>query len=107
MTTQITWLIEQMQCAVQQDGQTDVVITAAWRCNGIDGAYNATVYGSCSFTYDGGNFTPYDQLTQDQVLGWCWANGVDKTATEANIETQIQAQINPPVVTLPLPWASS
>lgn len=107
MTTQITWLIEQMQCAVQQDGQTDVVITAAWRCNGIDGTYNATVYGSCSFKYDGGAFTPYDQLTQDQVLGWCWANGVDKTATEANIETQIQAQINPPVVTLPLPWASS
>ena len=34
-----TWLIEQMECAVQQDGETDVVITAAWRCNGeeVDG----------------------------------------------------------------------
>lgn len=105
MATQITWVIEQMQCAVQQDGETDVVITAAWRCNGVNGDYAATVYGSCSFTYDGGPFTPYDQLTQDQVLGWCWANGVDKDATEANIEQQIQTQINPPVVVLPLPWA--
>lgn len=102
--TQITWLIEQMQCAVQQDGQKDVVITAAWRCNGSDGTYNATVYGSCGFTYTGGDFTPYDQLTQDQVLGWCWASGVDKDATEANIETEIEVQKNPPVVTLPLPW---
>lgn len=96
-----------MQCAVQQDGQTDVVITAAWRCNGVDGDYAATVYGSCSFTYDGGSFTPYDQLTQDQVLGWCWSSGVDKNATEVAVDQQIQSQIAPTVVTLPLPWAAS
>jgi len=29
--TQFTWIIEQMQCAVQQDGQSDVVITAHWK----------------------------------------------------------------------------
>ena len=107
----ITWIIEQMQCAPQQDGETDVVITAAWRCNGeqVDGdkTYTGTVYGSCGFTYTGGAFTPYDQLTQDQVLGWCWSSGVDKDATEANVQSQIDNQINPPVVVLPLPWASS
>jgi hypothetical protein len=31
---------------------------------------------------------------------------VDKTAIEANVSLQIQNQINPPVVTLPLPWAA-
>jgi hypothetical protein len=107
----ITWIIEQMQCAPQQDGETDVVIVACWRCNGeqVDGenTYTGTVYGSCGFTYTGGDFTPYDQLTQDQVLGWCWSSGVDKDATEANVQTQIDNQINPPVVILPLPWASS
>lgn len=107
MATQITWVVEQMQCAVQQDGETDVVITAAWRCNGGDGDYAATVYGSCSFTYEGGSFTPYADLTQDQVLGWCWSSGVNKDATQASIEVQIATQQNPPVVTLPLPWASS
>ena len=106
MTTQITWVIEQMQCAVQQDGETDVVITAAWRCNGVNGNYAATVYGSCSFTYEGGSFTPYQDLTQDQVLGWCWSSGVDKDATEASIEAQIESQINPTVITPPLPWVS-
>jgi hypothetical protein len=45
-------------------------------------------------------------LTQDQVLGWVWANGVDKDATEAAVEGQIEAQKNPPVVSPPLPWVS-
>jgi hypothetical protein len=68
-----TWLIEQMECAVQQDGETDVVITAAWRCNGeqVDGdkTYTGTIYGSSTFTYTGGEFTPYDQLTAGTGLG--------------------------------------
>jgi len=40
------------------------------------------------------------------VLGWIWASGVDKTATEAAVEQQIQNQIDPPVVSPPLPWAT-
>ena len=109
METQFTWIIEQMQCAPKQDGETDVVVVACWRCNGeqVDGdkTYTGTIYGSCGFTYTGGDFTPYDQLTQDQVLGWCWSSGVDKDATEAAVQAQIDALINPPVVILPLPWS--
>jgi hypothetical protein len=50
-------------------------------------------------------FTPYADLTQDQVLGWVWANGVDKDATEAAVEQQIANAKNPPVVSPALPWA--
>lgn len=105
MSATITWVIEWMQCKPTEGDLTDVVITAGWRCNGVDGNYAATVYGTCSFPQPGDPFTPYADLTEQQVLGWCWANGVDKTATEANIQTQIDNQINPPVVTPPLPWA--
>lgn len=106
MATQITWVIEQMWVKPQEDGHTDVVVTAAWRCNGVDGNYNGTVYGTAGFTLEqGASFTPYDELTQDEVLGWCWANGVDKDATEANVEGQIQNQIDPPIIIPPLPWA--
>jgi hypothetical protein len=105
-----TWLIEQMDCAVQQDGEADVVLTAAWRCNGeqVDGdkTYTGTIYGSCSFNYTGGDFIPYAQLTQDQVLGWCWSSGVDKAATEAAVQAQIDVLIAPTVVVLPLPWSN-
>jgi hypothetical protein len=52
------------------------------------------------------SFIPYADLTQEQVLGWIWANGVDKDATEAAVLQQIENQKNPPVVAPPLPWAA-
>jgi hypothetical protein len=100
----ILWIIERLLVKPTEGSLTDVVITADWRCNGTDETYNGTCYGSCSFAPPSGEFTPYEDLTQDQVLNWCYANGVDKTAIEANVTQQIENQINPPVVTLPLPW---
>jgi hypothetical protein len=38
------------------------------------------------------------------VLGWCFANGVNQSAIEANVTQQINDQINPPVIAPPLPW---
>jgi len=111
MTATITWTIEWMQTTTTTANPPEQVITAGWRCNGAQTAnsvdYTGTAYGTCSFTYTPGEpFTPYADLTQDQVLGWCWANGVDKTATEANVQVQIDNQINPPVIQPPLPWAA-
>ena len=100
----ILWLIERLLTKPVEGSETNVVITADWRCNGTDETYNGTCYGSCSFQPPSGSFTPYDELTEQQVLDWCYANGVDKTAIEANVTSQIENQINPPVVTLPLPW---
>ena len=100
----ILWLIERLLCKPVEGSNTDVVITADWRCNGTQDQYNGTCYGSCSFQPPTGEFTPYDELTEAQVLNWCYANGVDQVAIEANVTQQINDQINPPVVTLPLPW---
>ena len=102
----ILWLIERLLVKPTEGTLTDVVITADWRCNGTDETYSGTCYGSCSFAPPSGSFTPYEDLTQDQVLQWCYENGVDKTAIEANVTLQIENQIDPPVVTLPLPWAA-
>jgi hypothetical protein len=104
MTT-ITWVIERLDCVPQVPEGADYVVTAYWRCNGVDADYSGTVYATTSFPVVEGAFTPYDDLTLDQVLGWVWANGVDKAATEAAVEGQIEAQKNPPIVAPPLPWA--
>ena len=106
----VTWLVEWMNCVPTDGSLTDVVVTAGWRCNGVqvegDNTYDATIYSTCSFPMpEEGQFTPYADLTQEQVLGWCWANGVDQAATEAAIQAQIDAKINPPIVQPPLPWA--
>ena len=100
----ILWLIERLLVKPTEGTLTDVVITADWRCNGSQESFSGTCYGSCSFAPPTGSFTPYPDLTQEQVLGWCYANGVDKSAIEANVTAQIENQINPPVVSLPLPW---
>ena len=106
MSTVITWNIPQLDCLPQSTEGADYVVTAHWQCNGVDGNYAGRVYGTCGFAVvQGEAYTPYANLTQDQVLGWVWANGVDKDATEAAVAQQIQNQINPPIVSPPLPWA--
>jgi len=101
----ISWIIERLLVKPTEGDKTDVVITADWRCNGSQDQYSGTCYGSSSFAPPTENFTPYPDLTQDQVLGWCYANGVDQAAIEANVAAQIADQINPPVIAPPLPWA--
>ena len=101
----ISWIIERLLTKPVEGSLTDVVITADWRCNGSQESFSGTCYGSCSFAPPTGSFTPYNELTEQQVLDWCFANGVDKTAIEANVTQQINDQINPPVVVLPLPWS--
>jgi hypothetical protein len=108
----ILWIIERLLVRKVEGTYSDVVITADWRCNGIETigtgddekTYSGTCYGSASFAPPSGSFTPYSDLTQDQVLGWCFSNGVDQSAIEANVSAQIADQINPPVIAPPLPW---
>lgn len=107
MATTYTWQVVQMDAYPQIDGETDVVFTVHWTASGTDGTYSGSAYGSVGVPVDSiSDFTPYDQLTESQVLGWVWANGVDKDATEASIDQQIENQVNPTVVTPPLPWAT-
>jgi hypothetical protein len=103
--TVFNWQIVSMPSYPQADGQTDVVFQVNWQCQAQDGPYNALSAGSTSVTYTAGSpFTPYDQLTQDQVWGWINPS-IDRPEVEANLQALIDAQKNPTVVTPPLPWA--
>ena len=104
-TISINWIIKQLLVQKTEESLSDVVITANWSCRGSDGAFSAALTGCVSFAPPSGDFTPYDQLTEAQVLGWCWDNGVDKATIEASVEQQIVEQANAPVVSLPRPWS--
>jgi uncharacterized lipoprotein YmbA len=109
MTTTYKWIIQAMDCVPQEDGHTDVVVTAHWVVTATDGAYTSNAYGTQSFTYDASKaFTPYASLTQAEVVGWVQAGmGIDAvTALQESLDQQIANQINPPIVTPPLPWAA-
>jgi hypothetical protein len=99
------WSIVSMPAYSQIDGQTDVVFEVNWQCQAQEDAYTALSAGSVPVTYTAGSpFTPYADLTQDQVWGWVNPQ-IDRPAIEANLQALIDAQKNPPVVTPPLPWS--
>jgi len=100
------WKIEQMIVNPQTDLHTDVVVTAAWRCTATSGDYSASNYGSMGFASPGGDFIAYPDLTEADVLGWIWANGVDKAEVKANVAREMDMQVNPPTVAKPLPWSA-
>lgn len=101
-----TWNIVQMDAYPEKDGLTDVVFRTNWTVSGTDGTYTGDAYGTASVTLNNeGVFTPYNKLTQQQVIGWVKNSlGEEVAVIEARIATQIANQASPPVVTLPLPW---
>jgi hypothetical protein len=107
MTITYQWTIQALDCIPQIEGDTDYVVTAHWSVQATDGTYTGSAYGTQSFTFDDTkSFTPYADLTQDQVVGWVQEGmGIDAvTALQENLDQQIANQINPPIVTPPLPW---
>jgi hypothetical protein len=98
----ITWTIAQLDRQTETGG----VVTAHWRVSAVDGDYSASAYSTAGFTPDptAPDFKPFEELTEADVLSWVWGS-VDKDATEAALESQIEAQKFPSVVS-GLPWAT-
>jgi hypothetical protein len=97
MAATFNWTISTLERELSDGG----VIVAHWRCTASEtvgeDTFSASSYGTCGFTYDASSpdFVPYDQLTEEQVLGWVWNDGVDKDVTEAALQANIDAQITP------------
>lgn len=103
------WSVSSLHCFPNADGQTNVVNNVTWLCVGEQTAPDGTVYrgqhsGNTPVAVDeASTFTPFDQLTADQVLGWVWG-AVKRDEIEAIVQAQINDQITPPVVALDPPW---
>ena len=105
--TEVKWTISQLERSLP-DG---TVLTAHWRCSGIDGSYTGTVYGTQCFTakdQSDPTFVPYEQITEEMALQWVHeAMGSEQvTAHEADVKLQIDNQKNP-VSASGTPWSAS
>lgn len=94
----ITWKITQCDRLTSDD----FITTAHWTATAVDGDYTASIYATCSWQ-PGTPTVPYAQVTEQEVLEWCWASGVDKEATEAALAENIALQKNP-VIATGTPW---
>ena len=88
--------------------ESDYVVIANYEVVGVDGEYTASLSNIARFSTESVSpFTPYDNLTNDIVIGWIQQElGVDGVSNlQACIQGQIDSQINPPVTpeVTPLP----
>ncbi len=110
MANTYQWAVNQMSAYPEYEGEPNVVFSVSWVCSGTNGVYNAASYGESEMTLDPTQaFTPFSELTLDQVLGWVFNvignEGVQKAQDDC--DTQIAAQQAPQTVTPPLPWNAS
>jgi len=105
--TNFTWLVNTLWTETVA-GEQNYVVIASYDVTGVDGTYTASLSNTAQFsTSSVSPFIPYDQLTNDIVVGWIQQelgeNGVN--SIEACIQGQIDSQINPPVTpeVTPLP----
>lgn len=109
MANTYTWFVSQLVCYPEHGGQNNVAFKIIWRMNGADGkGHFGEAYGSTPLDISNLNpFTPFEQLTEAQVIGWLEATlGVDGVAAVKEIvDNAISKQAIPPVVAPPLPWA--
>ena len=101
------WIISALECKVKEGDMTDVVYTVHWRYNATNengitvDTYGAQVVGSP----DPANFTPYENITKEQVVGWLEAS-LDVPALQLQLDKQINLIVNPIDVTPPLPFTN-
>ena len=117
MTT-FNWTISAVDRAVTLDELSDVIQTVHWRYSGTDeNEVTAETYGATSIgNPNPQDFTPWDSVTETDVIGWLEAimsvvpevaEGEEAQPTElenmkANIEKQIALLVTPTTITGPL-----
>jgi hypothetical protein len=102
--TEFKWIISAMECIKNEGDLQDVVITIHWRYAAEKDEVLIDIYGATSMPLPTGeDFTPYEELTKEQVCGWLEAT-LDVEQMQENLEAQLDLIINPTNVTLPPPF---
>jgi hypothetical protein len=113
MAITFTWSVKDMHKVTE----TGAVYKVEWSCSGVDADTEESHSRSGSYLHtnsDGeqatpdhtaSGFKPYADLTEDDVLAWCKADGVqahNEGLISSNITNRIAAQAN----STGMPWAA-
>ena len=104
------WSITSLSTVPKVDNKLDVVVLAQWTLTGKDElGIQGSLISSSQFTLaQGQGYTPYKDLTEDEVIGWVQTTlgvaGINNAETA--IQSQILSTLNPSVIPTqqPLPW---
>lgn len=113
------WIISQLDSIPSIDGMDKVISVIHYRAQKVytESIYDwstetssdkdlfiADTYGAISMQAPHeASFTPYDEVTKEMVEGWL-TESLECEAIEANLDSQIENFLNPPIVAYALPW---
>lgn len=105
------WVVSSMEeYPITNDNLKDVVFKIHWRRNATE-VINDIIYFAETFDVvlipepTPEVFTPYSDLTFEKVCEWLELN-LDWQDIDTKLSENIQQQINPKIISLPLPWIS-
>lgn len=99
--TNFNWQVVQMNRLTSDD----FVVAVHYNVSATDGTYQASTYGTTSYTQEAGeSYIPYAALTEAQVVGWV-QNSLGKDTVEASLQGQIDA-LKTPVQEAGVPWTN-
>ena len=103
----IKWKIVNVDVEPAANGYEKVVTMARWICQASEGDKSGVQLGATVLGAPGNTFVEFKDLTEEVVLGFCWASGLDKAAVEAKATVDLQTALQSTAVTPTLPWAES
>ncbi len=104
-----SWTINSLGSYPEYQGEQNVVFVIYASYSGTNGRFGAGIYLSQSLILDkNGPFTPYAELTEQQVMGWLLAAITPEQISQmqADIAKQISADEQNSFIQLPLPWSN-
>ena len=106
MANTYNWKINALDAKVSVGDDEDVVYTVHWSliATSEDGEHTVSNIGTHGVEYDADNFTAYEDLTEEIVIGWL-EDGLDVDAMKANLDAQIEKLITPQEITYANPFA--
>jgi hypothetical protein len=122
MAITFKWSVNKVK-VTQQNNKANVVTTVEWLVQGADDVNNLAAFASGIKNLTlGDTFIEYGQLTEQQVLDWCFApeiitlTDIDNTTTtvtkhlkddgEAQVTGQIERQLAQAAAEPKLPWVT-
>ena len=97
------WNVKTVDVYPKKDELTNVIFNVHWRVSKTEGEdYFASSYGTQTLNTDElGSFIDFDKVTTEEVQAWVIdAMGEEAvTELEANLDAQIESQINPTIET--------
>lgn len=94
-----TWKIKQ----IDRKSTTGEVVNVRWSVVATKDSYTSNTLGVTGIKYlEEYTFVPFEELTEETVLGWVW-NIISKTEIEEKLATNI-ANMEAPATISGLPW---